>query len=172
MPVVLTAGLGTRLYSIPLRAVENPSCGKEGGVASNARRPSLPDGAANVNTKRLSAQDHGSREPAGGKAGKRDNAVDVLLLLVTVLALLGIAAGIAIRFPWALENATTYADASPAISSGSPAPDQRHQPEDAIEETSEPFIADDIRTEGLMYASAGITTSIPRSTSNPSRLIC
>ena len=108
------------------------------------------------------AQDHGPREPAGGEVGKRDKPVDVLLLLVTMLALLGIAAGIAIRLPWALENTSTYADASPAISSGSPAQDRHHQPEEAIEETSEPFIADDIRTEVLMYASAGITTSIPR----------
>ena len=118
------------------------------------------------------AQDYGSREPADSEVAKRNHAMDVMLLLITMLALIGAAAAVSIEFPWVLESAAIRSEAFPATAAGPQGQENRHQPPEEIKEKPEPFIADDVRTEGRMYASVGFTTSIPRSNLDPSGFIC
>jgi hypothetical protein len=103
--------------------------------------------------------------------------VDVVLLLATILALMGAAAGIAIGFPLALEVVSTHAHATMVASAdtgadrraeeGQPAPliDARYrpEPEEELEDYDDPLIVDDVRSAARMYAAAGFPGSGDRS---------
>jgi hypothetical protein len=127
-----------------------------------------------VNSERLAAQQHGSRNSAGGEAGKRDHAVVVMLLLIAMLAPTGAAADASIGTASSPEYADTQDNSFAVMPSGAQAQVYRHQPldEEGLDEQPEPFIADDVRTEGRMYAATGITTSIASASFAPSRSTC
>lgn len=114
-----------------------------------------------MNTEKPQAQHQGSREPAGRKPGSVERTHSVALLLVTLLALNGIAAEIALRCPWAVTTAADYLNgyaATPPVAQAQDRPDRLTQ---ESEEKPEPFIADDIRMPGLTYVSARVATSLP-----------
>ena len=113
------------------------------------------------------ATGRGARKSTSGSSARPD-LVDVVLLLVTILALMSAAAGIAIGFPLALEVVSTQAHAAiavyPAPQARSlavyPAPQawSRLEPEEESEEYDEPLIVDDVRSEERMYAAAEIAS--------------
>ena len=100
------------------------------------------------------APDQESRRRAAGRLRPCADARDVLLLFAVMLTLLCTAAGIALAFPAALENASLLA----SVSSAAPARDHHVQPDEAEEEEGKPegkpFVTDDVRPEGLMQAAA------------------
>jgi hypothetical protein len=126
------------------------------------------------------APGHGSRRSAGTERGMRADTADIVLLLVTILTLLGIAGGITIGFPLALEAVSVRANATTAVYPAPQArPPHRHQeysldarrhlqPEEEIGEYDEPLIVDDVRSAERMYAAAQATampdSSAPQST--------
>jgi hypothetical protein len=90
--------------------------------------------------------------------------LDLVLPVLTILVLAGVAAGIAIGFPQALEIVAAQANAAIASSSETHAPERGSQPAEGKEEENEPFFADDIRTAGATYAfaaGAGAERSAP-----------
>jgi hypothetical protein len=109
------------------------------------------------------AADDGSRMSTGSRFGARTGARDMVLLLVTIVALMALAAGIAIAFPPALELVASQAIASTAVDPACYSQDRRSHLEDENEEEDEPFVADDIRNEGLIPAAAATTGSVDRS---------
>lgn len=125
-----------------------------------------------MNIERSEAQHHGSNEPVRVEAGTFHRPDSVTLLLVTVLALTGGAALVALRYPWALANAAACINGSPAVAAAFQARYSREQPAKEIREKPEPFIADDIRIEGFRYASAGVAGSMPRSVPARDELTC
>jgi hypothetical protein len=132
-------------------------------------------GEAAMNTiEQPQAPGHGSRRSEGDERGTRADTADIVLLLVTILTLMGAAAGIAIGFPLALETVAAHANATTAVY---PAPQARlahqhqeysTQPEEEIEEYDEPLIVDDVRSEERMYAAAQVTALFDGSTPQPS----
>ena len=94
----------------------------------------------------------GSAESTGRRFDARADTADVVLLLVTILTLMGIAAGIAIGFPLALEIVATHANAATTVFSAPQAREDPVQPEEEIAGEDEPIIVDDVRSAGLMYA--------------------
>jgi hypothetical protein len=99
-------------------------------------------------------RDRTSRLVAGGGKKERGYASDPFSLLVAALVLLAAAALIAIGMPQALESTASHAYASTAIlTDRGPEEDQ---PPQAAEEETEPFIVDDVRTEGVMDAFADV----------------
>jgi hypothetical protein len=97
----------------------------------------------------------GARKSTSGSSARPDM-VDVVLLLVTILALMSAAAGIAIGFPLALEVVSTRANAATA---GYPAPQER--PLHRHQEISEgPLGSDPGEAHGI-----GVSTARPRSAS-------
>ena len=107
-----------------------------------------------------------SRERAAGRPRSSADTVDVVVLLAVILTLLGTAAGIAIAFPLALENASILATASTT----SVAQTRRLEPEQPGEQEDEPFVADDVRIEGLMQASAATAARSERPASRNSAI--
>jgi hypothetical protein len=93
-----------------------------------------------------------ARGPAAPGPGRRAAAADVVPLLVTILGLLGAAAGIAIGFPRALEAVATHANASIASPAELPG-SHRAAPEEETE-IEDPLILDDVRSGERMYAAA------------------
>jgi len=125
------------------------------------------------------APGRGSRKSTGGERGARPASADIVLLLVTILTLMGVAAGIAIGFPMALEVVATQAHAAMVASPDTGArrraeekhlwgSDSGEAPEEEIEEHDEPLIVDDIRSEERMYAADQTTALSDRSTPQPS----
>jgi hypothetical protein len=98
-------------------------------------------------------RERSSRLVAGAGKQERGYASDPLLLLIAMLVLLTAAALIAIGMPQALEIAASHANASTVILADRK-PKEGQTPE-ATEET-EPFIVDDVRTEGVMHAYADV----------------
>lgn len=115
---------------------------------------------------------HGSRKFTSVRFGASADTSDIVLLLVTTLALMGAAAGIAVGFPCALEIVATQASAHAAVSSDPQTGNARARPPEEIEEEVAPFVADDIRVEGLMHASAGTAGAADRSAPEASGANC
>ena len=109
-----------------------------------------------------------SLESTGGRSSARADTLDVVLLILTMVVLTGAAAGIVIGFPQALE--IIAAQASAASAAYVTAPERHAQAASGHEEeVKEPFFADDIRRQGVMYASAAATAaSAGRSDPQPS----
>lgn len=101
-------------------------------------------------------RDSSSRLVAGGGKQERGYASDPFLMLIATLVLLAAAALIAIGMPQALEIAASHAHASTAIVTDREPKDEEDEAPEAAEEKTEPFIADDVRTEGVMYAFADV----------------
>ena len=99
--------------------------------------------------------DRSSRLVAGGGKQERGYASDPFLVLIATLVLLTAAALIGIGMPQALEIATRYADASTDILPDGEAEDEDQAPEET-KKKPEPFIVDDVRTEGVMHAYADV----------------
>src|SRR5262245_11810613 len=98
------------------------------------------------------------RERSSRSVGRRErgHASDPLLILITTLVLLTAAGLIAVGMPQALEIAANHAYGSTVI----PTDQYRIENDDEGEAESgkqtEPFIADDIRTVGVMHAYADV----------------
>jgi hypothetical protein len=88
-------------------------------------------------------------------------------LLVTLLALAGSAAAVTLQFPWVLASTAAYVNGSAPVHAGSREQDRRDAPASGSEEKPQPFIADDIRIEGMRYVASGIAAPVPGS--NPDR---
>ena len=86
--------------------------------------------------------------------GIRADVLDLVLLVVTILVLTGLAAGIAIGFPQALEIIAAQANAAVVSLPETQEPEQAPAPADGKEEETEPFVADDIRATVAIYAVA------------------
>jgi hypothetical protein len=96
------------------------------------------------------------REQSSPSAGRRERgcASDPLLILITTLVLLTAAGLIAVGMPQALDIAASAAYGSTAIDRHRIESDDEGQA--ASGKQTEPFIADDIRTVGVMYAYADL----------------
>ena len=117
----------------------------------------------------------GSRRSAGSARRAPADTADIVLLLVTILTLLGIAGGITIGFPLALEAVSVRANATTAVYPAPQArPPHRHQeysldvrqtlqPEEEMGDYDEPLIVDDVRSAERMYAAAQATALPDRS---------
>jgi hypothetical protein len=125
-----------------------------------------------VNIEKPEAQHHGSREPMGRKAGSLDRTNSVALLIITLLVLNGVATVIALRCPSAVTIAAAYINGYAPIPPVSPAQDHPDRMAKESEKKPEPFIADDIRMQGLMYASAEAAASLPRAVPDRTGFIC
>jgi hypothetical protein len=99
------------------------------------------------------AQPQASSESTGGRSSARADTLDVVLLILTMVVLTGAAAGIVIGFPQALEIVAAQASAAAVADVTAPERHAQAAGEDE-EEVKEPFFGDDIRREGVMYASA------------------
>ena len=86
---------------------------------------------------------------------ERGHASDPLLILITTLVLLTAAGLIAVGMPQALEIAS-HAYGSTAIPTEQYPTDDNDQGQAASGTQPEPFIADDIRTVGVMHAYADV----------------
>jgi len=117
----------------------------------------------------LQHRDAGAR--GGGEPMTFGRTAIVVPLAITLLVLLGIAAAIALRHPSSVAIAATYLYGPEADASGAAAQDRRAQPAGAGNKP-EPFIADDIRMQGLSYAAAVIATPLPRPIPEPSAGYC
>jgi hypothetical protein len=89
-----------------------------------------------------------------------------------LLVLNGVAAEIALRCPSAVTIVAAHMNGYAAIPPVSQAQDRVDQLAKESEEKPEPFIADDIRMQGLMYASAGAAASLPRVVPDRTGFIC
>jgi hypothetical protein len=119
---------------------------------------------ANMDTiEQPQAPDRGSRAPVARGSSARAAAAEAVMLLVTILGLIGAAAGIAIGFPQALEAVSTHANASIASSLELPGR-YRTGPEgtapDGEIEVEAPVIVDDVRSGERMHAAA--PAAVPR----------
>jgi len=116
-----------------------------------------------MNTKQRETQ-HGE---AGGPSPVKPAAVErsgsVTPLLVTLFALAGSAAAVTLHFPWVLASAAAYVNGSAATHAGTREQDRCDAPAAGTEEKPEPFIADDIRIEGMRYVASGIAAPLPGS---------
>lgn len=97
-----------------------------------------------------------SGRPGGGRGREPGSAADGFLLLVALLVVLAAAAFIALSMPQAPEIAAVHAYASTAILTDREPKEEEDQAPEAAEEKPEPFIVDDVRTEGVMYAFADV----------------
>lgn len=109
-----------------------------------------------MDNERTRDQENSSGRPGGGRGREPGSAADGFLVLVALLVMLAAAALIAISMPQVLEIAANHANASTAILTDREPKDEEDQAPEAAEEKTEPFIVDDVRTEGVMYAFADV----------------
>ena len=97
----------------------------------------------------------GSSDPMRRGGRQERGATDPLLALITTLVLLTASALVAIGAPHALEVAThpAYASSGMLTDSGLGTDED---PSAEADRDPEPFIVDDMRTEGVMYAYADV----------------
>jgi hypothetical protein len=108
-----------------------------------------------MDEERTRDQENSSGKPRGDRGLEPRSAADGFLLLEALPVLLA-AAFFSTGMPQALEIAANHANASAAIFTDSKPTAQGDRALEEVEEEYEPLITDDLRTEGVMYASTDI----------------
>jgi hypothetical protein len=120
-----------------------------------------------MDDERTRDQKNRSAKPRGERGREPRRAADGFLLL-EALPMLFAAALIASGMPQALPTAANPANAPAAIFKDSEPTDQRDQALERIEETDEPLITDDLRTQEVMYALANVPGAMSAAHRKPS----
>lgn len=112
-----------------------------------------------MESERTRNQENSSGKPGDDRGHEPGSAADRFFLRVALLVLLA-AASIAFGMPQALEIAANHANATAAVFADSELTDQGDRALEGVEAEYEPLITDDLRTEGVMYASADVPGAI------------
>lgn len=95
-----------------------------------------------------------SKSGPRGQLGERADYLDFIFLVAAILALAGAASAIVIGFPQALEIVAAQANAAVAPPEDAQPAEAGRQLAGERGEENEPFVADDIRPQGTLYAGA------------------